>query len=205
MQCRVDGCGRDAQYKTAQLCQMHYFRMRRNGSVAKKLSSRQQRIITPNGYVRIFEPGHALADKGGYVFEHRQVMWAIAGSDCRPCELCGKAETWATCHVDHKDDDRQNNAEGNLRILCRGCNVKRGFRPESYESRSQVGLIEFEGRRDTATNWARDPRVKVSGHTILRRKAAGMSDFDALFAPKLTHNGKAKFRAWVSELKRATA
>lgn len=92
MQCRVDGCGRDAQYKTAQLCQMHYFRMRRNGSVAKKLSSRQQRIITPNGYVRIFEPGHALADKGGYVFEHRQVMWAIAGFDCRPCELCGKAE-----------------------------------------------------------------------------------------------------------------
>ncbi|MEN1487146.1 hypothetical protein AAIH33_32890, partial [Pseudomonas aeruginosa] len=62
------------------------------------------------------------------------------------------------------------------------------------QARSQVGLIEFEGRRDTATNWARDPRVKVSGHTILRRKAAGMSDFDALFAPKLTHNGKAKFR-----------
>lgn len=47
--------------------------------------------------------------------------------------------------------------------------------------------------------------MKVSGHTILRRKAAGMSDFDALFAPKLTHNGKAKFRAWVRELKRATA
>lgn len=29
MQCRVDGCGRDAQYKTAQLCQMHYFRIAR--------------------------------------------------------------------------------------------------------------------------------------------------------------------------------
>lgn len=90
MQCRVDGCGRDAQYKTAQLCQMHYFRMRRNGSVAKKLSSRQQRIITPNGYVRIFEPGHALADKGGYVFEHRQVMWAIAGLTAGRASCAGR-------------------------------------------------------------------------------------------------------------------
>ena len=67
--------------------------------------------------------------------------------------------------------------------------MKRGLRPESYKSRSQVGLIEFEGRLDTATNWARDPRVKVSGATIRHRKAAGMSDFDALFAPKVTHKG----------------
>ncbi|MEG5263252.1 hypothetical protein TRP66_02985 [Pseudomonas sp. JDS28PS106] len=51
-------------------------------------------------------------------------------------------------------------------------------------------MIEFEGRRDTAAAWARDPRVKVSGKTILLRKEAGMTDAEALFADKVTHNGR---------------
>lgn len=190
MQCRVDGCERDAQYKTAQLCQMHYFRIWRNGSLEKKEISRALRYITPNGYVNLYMPDHPLANRGGCVFEHRFVMWPIVGPDCRPCELCGKPQTWATCHVDHKDEDRMNNSPDNLRILCRGCNVKRGFRPQSHANRSRVGLIEFEGRIDTATNWARDPRVKVCGATIRKRKAMGMTDAEALFSDKVTHNGR---------------
>lgn len=188
MQCRVEGCERDARYKAAQLCQKHYFRVRRNGGVDLKPVTAIPRVITPNGYVRVYQPGHPIAIRN-YVFEHRMVMWGEVGPDCAPCEICGRDETWKTCHVDHRDENRQNNNRSNLRILCRGCNVKRGLRPESYKSRSQVGLIEFEGRLDTATNWARDPRVKVSGATIRHRKAAGMSDFDALFAPKVTHKG----------------
>ncbi len=192
MKCKVDGCGRDAPYKAAQLCQKHYFRVWRNGTTETSPTSRKQRIVTPNGYVRIYAPEHALADKGGYVFEHRHVMWSVVGAACRDCELCGRVEQWSTCHVDHIDDDRLNNARANLRILCRGCNVKRGFTLEGQAARGKTGLIEFEGRRDTATGWARDPRVKVSGGTIHRRKAAGMTDFDALFAPKVTHNGSGR-------------
>ena len=188
MQCRVDGCERDARYKAAQLCQKHYFRVRRSGGTDLKPVTATPRVITPNGYVRVYRPGHPLAISN-YVFEQRMVMWEEVGLNCAPCEICGRDETWKTCHVDHRDEDRQNNDRSNLRILCRGCNVKRGFRPQSYESRSQVGLIEFEGKVDTATGWARDPRVKVTGATILRRKASGMSDFDALFAPKVTHKG----------------
>lgn len=204
MQCRVDGCERDAPYKTAQLCQKHYFRMRRTGTVQERKVGHVERFITPNGYARIYQPGHPLADKRGYVFEHRYVMWGTAGGVCTACEKCGRPESWSTCHVDHKDDDRLNNSTGNLRILCRGCNVKRGFTPESFALRGKTGLIEFEGKRQTAAAWARDPRVEVSGATIIRRKASGMSDFDALFAPKVTHNGKAKYRALVREMKKAT-
>lgn len=192
MQCSVDNCEREATYKTDRLCQMHYFRIRRNGTVVKKPIGRALRYVTPNGYITLYKPGHPLSNKTQCVFEHRFVMWPIVGPDCRPCELCGKPQTWATCHVDHIDENRQNNAATNLRILCRGCNVKRGFRPESHEFRSSVGLIEFEGRRDTATAWARDPRVNVSGSTIRLRKAAGMTDEEALFSEKVTHNGRRK-------------
>lgn len=192
MQCSVDNCEREAAYKAAQLCQMHYFRFRRNGTAVKTPIGRALRYVTPNGYITLYKPDHPLSNKTKCVFEHRFVMWPIVGPDCRPCELCGKPQTWATCHVDHIDDNRQNNSPTNLRILCRGCNVKRGFRPESHEFRSKVGLIEFEGRRDTATAWARDSRVSVSGKTILLRKAAGMTDSEALFSDKVTHNGRRK-------------
>lgn len=208
MQCSVEDCGREASYKAAQLCQMHYFRIRRNGTVVKTPIGRAHRYVTPNGYITLYKPGHPLANKTKCVFEHRFVMWPIVGPDCRPCELCDLPQTWATCHVDHIDENRQNNSPENLRILCRGCNVKRGFTPQSHEFRSKVGLVEFEGRRDTATNWARDPRVKVSGRTILFRKAQGMSDAEALFADKVTHNGRKRIppaRKTNSTLERSNA
>lgn len=187
MKCCADGCDRDADYKAKQLCQKHYFRLWRNGTT-ELVRRAKPRIVTPNGYVRVHCQGHPLANRN-YVFEHRKIMYEIVGEECCPCQVCGKPQTWETCHVDHIDENRKNNAPGNLRVLCRGCNVKRGFKPESYESRSNTGLIEFEGRKDTAHGWARDPRVKVSGSTIHHRKARGMSDYDALFARKKTHNG----------------
>ena len=74
MQCRVEGCERDARYKAAQLCQKHYFRVRRNGGVDLKPVTAIPRVITPNGYVRVYQPGHPIAIRN-YVFEHRMVMW----------------------------------------------------------------------------------------------------------------------------------
>lgn len=192
MKCSVEGCERNFSYKALQLCQKHYFRIRRNGHLDLLDKNPKNRYVTPNGYISLRIPDHPLANRAGLVFEHRYVIYPSIGPDCRPCELCGKPQTWKVCHVDHKDDDRKNNEIGNLRILCRGCNVKRGFTPDSYANRGQIGLIEFDGRRDTPAEWARDPRVKVSGNTIILRKKQGMSDYDALFSPKVTHNGNPK-------------
>lgn len=208
MKCHVEGCGRDARYKAAQLCQKHYFRVRRNGateSVGERKkretgASRKLRVTMPGaGYQRIYEPGHPLADSQGYVSEHRKVVFARYGDYLPNCELCGIPVTWGTVHIDHIDRNVKNNSETNLRPLCRPCNTQRDVPPQHTYGHHHS--LTFDGKTDTPTGWERDPRVKVSRKTIVARKAAGMSDFDALFAPKVTHNGNVKVRAQLRALK----
>lgn len=186
MKCIADNCERKAIYRTAQLCQKHYFRVRRTGMHADRVYIRKARLVTPNGYIRLYLPGHPLADQRGYVFEHRAVMWDSVGGACETCALCGKPETWQTCHVDHRDDDRVNNAPSNLRILCRGCNVMRGHTATSMGSM----LLTVDGVTMTPTAWARQDGVCVSSATIRRRKNLGASDEDAVFGEKITHRNK---------------
>lgn len=197
MQCSVEECGRSVMYKGLQLCQMHYHRKRRNGDFdlvvekkRKKLGySRVYRVTMPGkGYQRLYEPNHPLRDSQGYVAEHRAVMFAKYGETLPDCELCGVDLYWSTCHIDHKDRDVKNNAEINLRPLCARCNTWRDY-PEQCEL-SKNHKITIDGFSKTPQEWSRDPRVKVAGRTIILRKQAGMSDFDAVFAPKITHNGR---------------
>lgn len=49
--------------------------------------------------------------------------------------------------------------------------------------------ITYNGETKTPNEWARDPRVKVSNATIVRRKNKGASDAEALFGAKKTHTG----------------
>lgn len=186
MKCAVEGCERDALYKGEQLCQKHYFRKWRNGTT-NLVRTRKYRLQNPKGYQRIYEPNHPLSDKRGYVYEHRAVLYSKIGDVPFTCDLCGVTLTWSTCHVDHIDNDVTNNKEENLRPTCSTCNTRRGMGEPVTWSRTHV--IEFEGERKTPTEWARDSRVSVCGNQIVLRKMAGMSDADALFSAKKTHNG----------------
>lgn len=210
MKCHIENCGREARYKADQLCQKHYFRIRRNGTIETALerkkretgASRQQRVTMPGkGYQRLYEPTHPLADTQGYVSEHRKVLYSKCGDMLPGCELCGEELDWSTVHPDHIDRDVKNNAPDNLRPLCRGCNTHRDM-PAAHLF-DHTHSITAEGKTDTAAGWARDPRIKVSRTAIANRKRAGMSDFDALFAPKVTHNGKGRKRA--AQLKKEQA
>ena len=81
MKCKVDGCERNADYQSQQVCQKHYFRFMRNGHYDLKTvdernpynRSRKYRTQNPAGYQKIYEPNHPLAQKGGDVYEHRFV------------------------------------------------------------------------------------------------------------------------------------
>lgn len=189
MQCKVRDCERESMYQTQQVCQKHYFRHMRTGSY--ELQVRKPKKVVPDrrGYKRIRALSHPLADGSGYVWAHRFIMYAKYGAKPPPCALCGKHVTWKTLHVDHIDENPANNKAWNLRIACRGCNVKRGRGVEcEYEHHTKVKCL---GKAMTITEWSRQPNVHVSPGGIRHRLRKGCTAEEALFSKKKTHNRSA--------------
>jgi len=184
--CSIEGCEKEIAYVAQKVCQMHYFRFMRTGTYDLRKKNSKKRYVEPrSGYIRLLLPDHPLSSRGGIVAEHRAVLYAIHGENLPPCEICGAALEWNSCHVDHVDENTQNNDPKNLRALCRGCNTQRKY-PDQKDLSGKI-VLSFGGVEMTANEWARDPRVRITSQTIRRRKLLGMSDEDALFAPKITH------------------
>jgi hypothetical protein len=182
MLCKVDNCDTDARYKEAQLCQKHYFRQRRNGTFNNKPT--KDRYLSSNGYYTVKRLGHPLSDSLGRVREHRYVYFEKNSKNPTLCEICEKDICWDTLHIDHTDNDKQNNSPENLRALCRSCNVNRD-RPLTSGCKH---VFTIDGLSMSAHAWARRGDVKVSGHHIIKRKKDfGCSDFDCVYKDRITH------------------
>lgn len=186
--CVADGCDRIATYPSEGLCQRHYFRMWRYGTTKlTKWGNRKPKVVTPNGYVKMYLPDHALADGSGYVYEHRYVVYAAYGDSLPDCEMCGERLDWLTCYVDHVDENPANNDPQNLRPVCCACNVARGRVKKEEHERPHCRAITINGKTMTASEWARQPGVYVASNTILRRIKTGVPPRDAVYGPKVTH------------------
>lgn len=189
--CTVKDCDRPAHYKQEMICQMHYFRRMRNGSfdLRETKYEKQGYYEHSNGYRILVMPDHPLARKSGEVFEHRVVAFDKYGWDLPSCEFCGAESDWFTrkTHIDHIDENRANNHPNNLRVLCNPCNVRRT--EKTYHRYEHCEAVTIDGVTRTPTEWARQPGVDVHAATIRHRIKSGYNPYDALYAPKVTHNG----------------
>lgn len=123
--CDIEGCTKPRRSATAAWCEMHYGRWRRNGD-PKLIQEPQPLYANDRGYIKLRLSDHPLADRQGYIYEHRAVVYELAGSGKQPCFWCGVEMEWGrNLHVDHLDHNRGNNDPSNLVISCRQCNTTR--------------------------------------------------------------------------------
>ena len=75
-------------------------------SGAKNGAWKGGRVVASNGYVLLRMPGHHLADRRGYVYEHRLVAEQVLGRRLRPGEI-----------PHHKNSIKADNRSENIEVV----------------------------------------------------------------------------------------
>lgn len=180
--CSVPGCGGAANRVGAGLCEKHYMRQRRKGTVEPFVP--KQRYGHVHGYVKVRCFGHPLVQgkRNPVEYEHRVVFYNAHGAGPFRCHHCGVEVTWSDMHVDHLNDTPDDNRVDNLVPSCPGCNQKRG-RPKMVASvrKQHAGLTAF-GRTQTISEWARE--VGISRTALKARIEGGWPIERALSEPR---------------------
>jgi hypothetical protein len=129
--CSVAGCDKDARSPNSGMCEMHYGRLRRNGTLDAAVKE-----VTPklraHGYLTIAAQGHPVSDSNGQAYVHRKVLFDAIGEGVHQCHWCKSEIEWLVkCNrklvVDHLDGKKDNNDRANLVPACNKCNANRGL------------------------------------------------------------------------------
>lgn len=183
--CRAPSCDKVPRSRTAALCEMHYMRLRRNGSFDPIGAAHA--IGHTNGYRLVYAPDHPLArPRHPHVYEHRKVFYDARGDGPFNCHVCGIAVTWADMDVDHLNDVRDDNRIENLAPACDVCNPWRGKdKASSTRRKRHARWIEFRGERLPLVDWAR--RLSIAPGNLARRIKSGWPLERALTEPRGKH------------------
>lgn len=166
--CSADGCEKPNRPGRSGLCEMHYMRMYRNGTLDKKITAKA--FEHSGGYILIPARNHPLAKGDSHHYEHRIVYFDANGVGPFECHWCSKEVTWETLHIDHLDDDKKNNALANLVASCPVCNQARGQYKIQNTWRKKTGLTAL-GETLTMNEWAE--KIGVSRQSLIWRLKNG--------------------------------
>lgn len=185
--CCVDGCASPATRVSARMCEKHYYRVRRRGSVtlAREDDPPAMEVEHSNGYVLEYAPHHPLSTPGqlSRVYQHRLRLYEERGEGPFSCHWCGVQVTWGDMHVDHLNDVRSDNRPENLVPSCALCNQKRGKWKSDQASRARAKHVyEMDGETLTAREWA--ARLGIAKNTLVNRVRAGWPLSRALTEPR---------------------
>lgn len=153
--CRIAGCRNPANRTGLRLCEKHYMRIRRNGTAEYIGGAIPGNLIHSAGCVRQPALGHPRALGGYRAYQHRVVFTDRHGEGPFSCHWCGVEVCWDDMHVDHLDDDRQNNLASNLVASCPKCNQKRGRWKMVKAMRLRGRILTAHGLTMCMSDWAR--------------------------------------------------
>lgn len=122
--CIVSGCTR--LQHSGGICRMHYHRVSKRGHVGPAGEDRGGRGfgVTSEGYIRIYRPGHPVAQVDGWALEHRVVAYDAG--------LSGVLDG----HVHHLNEDKTDNRLENFEVLTPSEHARlHGFSPEARATR----------------------------------------------------------------------
>jgi hypothetical protein len=128
--CGVSGCECMARTRTGFLCEKHYMRRHRRGTLTDPIVGRI--YVAGHGYVVGHDRDHPLSGKTGTLYEHRRVLFEKVGPEPQSCYWCKRTVIWKAkgkdkLVVDHLDGVKANNDPTNLVASCNRCNGARGL------------------------------------------------------------------------------
>ncbi len=161
--CQVPDCDKKAHCQG--LCSKHYSRQVRTGSTEKVSRAKPIDLVHVGGnYLLTHAPEHPLRrGKANRVYAHRIAFYDAHGEGPFTCHHCGKPVDWSFMHVDHLDDDTQNNHLTNLVASCPVCNQKRGFHKSKAANRARGQNITYGGKTLPVMEWAEILGLSRSG------------------------------------------
>jgi hypothetical protein len=117
---------------------------------SRNRATTKYRRLTTRGYVEVWKPAHPMAQKSGYMMEHRLVMAEHLGRMLEPWEV-----------VHHKNEDRTDNRIENLDLMTKSDHDRLPKPPpKPFPCPHCGGLIQSFG------NWSRVRTVvAVTGET----------------------------------------
>lgn len=169
--CSAVGCDRKTRSGSADLCEKHYQRKWRSGTPDGKIN--KETYEHSGGYIIERVEQHPLETSGnpGFVYQHRRVFYDAKGEGPFNCHVCDEKIGWDNMHVDHLDDDVQNNDIANLAPACPTCNQWRGRAKMIEKKRAAGRLLTAFGKTQCLTEWARE--VGVQPQSIAYRIRSG--------------------------------